>query len=201
MNTKIADTITGLLRRIVSEFILSPKELRFEVNEMANSMTINIVATRGDVRRIIGTDGAHFKALSAFAQAMGRTLGVTVDMDQVDEPITGAMDRYPEFAVNENWPEERVRKLCEDMAGAVFKSSWGLELVSRKNGTSNIDLTVYGEPDTLHVQSMGAAFKILFKAIGRANGRRLYLNVVPRDCGAPEQPATAAGRFASETSR
>lgn len=186
---------------ILREMILHPKQLKVEVVQMTQYFTLYIAATLSDSKRIVGSMGAHFNALKALVTAAARKAGVKAEMNQVEAVGRPVIDQYPPFTTQDDWPKEKIEKLVERMAKAVFvHDNVTIKIADGPNGSSNIEVLVSESEDAQLVADMLIVFKTLIKPVGKSNHRNLMLNVsasLPHEA----QPAVADGRHMRELKR
>jgi len=190
----------GLFRRVVTEIISHPEDLVLEAKQFTQSIVVTIQAHAADTPRLIGEGAANYKALVLLAVALGARAGLRVSIPPIREPVVGKPDRY-KFAPNESWPKEKIIKLLLDVARGTFSDPDAVEAkVFDDDSTvsTTVELWVARNERLALVTGFGSALRTLFDAIGKANGRLLYLDVVAKKDVDGRQPATAAGRFAGE---
>jgi predicted RNA-binding protein YlqC (UPF0109 family) len=192
-----------LFRRLVTEIISHPENLIIETKLHTQSIVLTLQAHAADTPRLIGSGAETFRALGIIAAAMGARAGLRVSIPPIREPVVGEPDRY-KFAPQKQWPKERIVALLTDVARAAFADSGAVEVKLFDDDASvstTIELWVARNERGALVFALGAALRTLFDAIGKANGRILYLDVIAKKEIEATQPGTAAGRFTKEVQR
>jgi predicted RNA-binding protein YlqC (UPF0109 family) len=192
-----------LFRRLVTEIISHPENLIIETKLHTQSIVMTLQAHAADTPRIIGSGAENFKALGIIAAALGARAGLHVSVPPIREPVVGEPDRY-KFSPQPDWPKERIVKLLTDLARAAFADSSAVEVKLFDDDASvstTIELWVARNERGALVFGVGAALRTLFDAIGKANGRLIFLDVVAKKESEGPQPGTAAGRFTKEVER
>ena len=194
--SEVADKVTARLRELIVEIILHPEALEFIRIPLTSHLVLNMRAQVTDTGRIIGPKGAHFIALKTLASLMGQRAGMRVMLGRMDAPVEGApCDSYKKVEFRQDWDAEKVRAMLERAACSSLTFPANVTVSDADKVTSV--LTIYHsprEPSAL-VSALVEAFQVLFNAIGKANGRMLYVSA-EAEVVEPPQPATADGRWA-----
>ena len=195
--------VLTLFRRLVTEIISHPENLVIDAKQHTQSMVLTVQAHAADTSRLIGEGASNYKALVTMATALGGRAGMRVSVPPIREPVIGERDRY-KFTPNPEWPRTRIMDLLSDTARAVFADPDAIEIKPfDDDGTvsTTVELWVARNERTTLVHPVGEALRTLFDAIGKANGRLIYLDVIPKKEVEGPQPATAGGRFTKEVRR
>jgi predicted RNA-binding protein YlqC (UPF0109 family) len=192
-----------LFRRLVTEIISHPENLVIETKLHTQSIVLTLQAHAADTPRLIGSGAATYNALVTVAAALGARAGLRVSVPPIREPVVGEPGRY-KFAPQEQWPKERIVKLLTDITRAAFADSGAVEgklFDDDASGSTTIELWVARNERGALVFALGAALRTLFDAIGKSNGRIIYLDVIAKKEIEGPQPWTASGRFTKEVER
>lgn len=177
---------------------MHPEGLEVITIPSGRSVTVLIKAAGRDVGRVIGERGAHFNALKTLATAIGLKQGVSVELEPVPDPTEpGKAERYEKFKAREDWPKAEIVELLKATAQAVLRFEDLIEVVCEDLSDSTTMATVIcsGANPAGLVDPIQTALKALFNAVGKANGRTIFVVVRPSQKSEPPQPKTAAGRF------
>ncbi len=202
-DTQKREWFLDLFRRIVTEIISHPENLVIEPKVFTQSIVLTVQAHAADTPRLIGEGAANYKALVTVATALGARAGLRVSVPPIREPVVGAPDRY-KFNANDHWPKDRIVRLLTETAQATFAEPDAVEVKlfdDDSTVSTTIELWVARNERSALVFALGAALRVLFDAIGKANGRLIYLDVIAKKEVEGPQPASAAGRFSKEVDR
>jgi predicted RNA-binding protein YlqC (UPF0109 family) len=168
-----------LVNRILAEFTYEHEHRRVFAEAVGRSFVIKIQLHRADTPRAVGERGSHIQALDRVVAAVGNKSGVNMRA-QLIEPEVGEKSQYGRFKPATNWNREGILKLLTDIGNAVFlgKTSVRLHEAGGTDITSSVELHVERTENRQLVEVVAGALKILFNAIGKANGRLLFLDVV-----------------------
>lgn len=170
-----------LLKRILSRMVSHPENLVIDHVGFTASAKVTIQAHAADTPRLIGERAVNYRSISVLFQAICATAGFRVHVLPIKEPSVGTPDRY-KFEANKNWPAEEILELLDETARAVFQDPDAIK-IEATHSDADVSSTVElfcskGErPELLAL--IGPAIERIFDAIGRANGRLLYLSVIP----------------------
>lgn len=172
--------LVALIRSVVGSYIIHHADLKISVHQQGGfDLFVGFEAHTGDLARIIGKKGANFRALSAIASMAGRRDGHRVTLLKLPRKGVGVADRYPDFALNREWPKETVRKLAGEMAIACLPT--GAVIVDIENvSTSDSAVTIRVEPrvQPQELARFAEAVAVLISAAGSTAGRVLHTSVV-----------------------
>lgn len=169
--------ISNLLKRIISEIIFHPEDLKITPTSIGRSWTIRVMLHRADTPRCVGKGGNHIKSMDKLANLIGAKNGVNVRV-MLSEPEVGKAERYAQFKPSEKWNGQEVAKLAKDVGDAIFASETSTIVGDVDGTTSSIEMTVSRRENKALVSAVQEAMQVLFNAIGKANGRILFLDIV-----------------------
>ena len=190
---QVQDKVEARLLELVNEIIFHPDDLK--LNHFRISPTFHVINIDGhpsDKGRIIGPGGANFVALKHLVAAMGHKFGFRFQLGRVensDGPVE--YDRYGKTKLGNDWHESKVRDLFERavMACLIEPATVAIDDVDEKSSVLRVAHSVR-EP-AADLRRVTNALQTIFNAVGKANGRQLYVSAEA------EQPATANGRFSA----
>ena len=139
-------------------------------------LEILIRAHPGDVKRLIGTNGAHINALRRFAKLWGDANGFSVTIPDFDAPKDN-FDRYDEFSPDTD-PEvtRRLGIKLQAMIEAVAQDTVRPQMVDSPSQTYIVFRYSRGASERL-MNSLAAPISILGNAMGKKNGRTLAVHI------------------------
>jgi len=199
----LAKLIQDLIADLLREFILHPDSLKVSAVPLAQSISIRIEVHTGDMGRIIGEKGAHFRALESLCLCAGLKHGVAINLAPIAEPKGGRPDRYEKFKARDDWRYSEILSLLERAAKMIFKSEEAISLTTTDEDEHLTIVTVnVARRESYEVIVAGSlALRTLFNAVGKANGRTIFVQVAAANDTDPPQPKSAAGRFSRELRR
>lgn len=200
------ENLSNLIATLVCEMVSNPKRVKVVCRTLERSNTVQIDVDPSEVGRVIGEAGSHFKALSKICLSFSAKLGKHCELLPMEEPDEDVVpSRYGRFKGRDDWPKEKISQLVERVARNVFKHEDAIEVTVKdeEHFVSVFTVKVARTEDSDVVNLMSDAYKPIFNAIGRMNGRVLIVDVVAgKSAAKPEkQPSTADGRFAREIRR
>lgn len=172
-----AATAIDIVRRIIGEFTYHPSDIRTAVQEVGHSMTVKLQVNRADMPRVLGKQGTHFRALESLVAAIGAKAGLTLRF-QLVEPAVGMPDRYDPFTAKEEWNSANAVQLLSEIADATFMGKTSIRVIDGEDYQSSIELTLTAVEKRAIIDAVAGAAKVLFKAIGRAQGRFLVVDII-----------------------
>jgi len=199
MTTIDLKPVVNLLRRLLEEMVAHPGDLVIETKSLTQFVVITIQAHAADTPRLIGSGAVNYRSLVAIGKALGQRAGFRVSIPKIKEPVVGEPDRY-KFEADPQWPKDKIVKLLQDTAQAIFAGASEVSLCD-DNSTDSTTMEVWvARSEATLAFAMNSSIATVFDAIGRKNGRLIYVDVVPkkRTEDEPPQPKTAAGRYAGE---
>lgn len=174
-----------LIKTIVGPFVKYPEHIAVEEAPWKDYLNITMRVHAADQSKVIGGGSKMVKSITSLIMAAGRRLGDKINFE-ILEPITGQREVELSFHDDPNWTEDKSK----EMLGKMFRifdlilHTYDLE-VRESNHLTFIYLS-YGE--TISVEVL-AALNAVFRAIGKAHGRRISLHI--------GEPHTAAGNTRS----
>lgn len=191
-----ADTVTERLRELIAEIILHPDSLEFIRIPLTSHVVLNMRAQVSDTGRIIGPGGAHFRAFKMLAAIMGERQGVKVLLGRMDAPLDSRpADSYRKVEFRVDWDADKVRGLLERAASSSLPLGATVTAVDVDDVTSVLTIQHSPRERSELVTALVEASQTLFNAIGKANGRMLYVTAEAEALETP-QPDSADGRWA-----
>lgn len=176
-----------------------PDALVLEVQERPTSYTITIQAHAADTPRLIGEAGRNYRAIASMMSLIGGRARHRIHIPPIKEPVVGVHERY-QFCPDLHWPKEDLRSLLCRVARAMFEHPEAVRVEMEDieaTLSTNVQILVAKTEATAMVKAAQDCLTVLWDAIGKANGRLLYLDVVP-GVELELQPPKSDGRFAGE---
>lgn len=190
------EPVSGLFRRILTEMVAHPEHLDLGVRALSASVSFSLRAHAADTPLLIGEGAANYRALMTLAVAMGGKAGYRVSMGPIREPEFGKPSFY-RFQPRQDWPRDRLRKLLDDVVGAIFIGEHTVEVDDNDaGGMTTWEVFVQGGQKPGLTAAVGPAIGRIFDAMGKSNGRLLAVDLL--QSLEPLQPDTAAGRYVDE---
>lgn len=116
-------------RRLIRLGCREPGNCRIAVDERGRSITITVAAGPADTRRLIGEQGAHYRALRSLCRLAGTATDTFFDLRRIQE-IDGASDFAPfKLATCDEW-SDRSRQIRRAIAQLLTQCIGGVEIVS-----------------------------------------------------------------------
>jgi predicted RNA-binding protein YlqC (UPF0109 family) len=211
--TSLAAKTGVLFTDLLREIVLDKPALRVDAYPQSGSVSLSIQSNPTDQGRIIGGRGLHFRSLLALANCIGLKNGCTVNLAPMPRP-TKRSERYDAFQPKEDWRKKEVGALLGRVVTAVAAHDQSVEInladqagavtlttvrMARSESYALILSMIQGMVNPSDGSAMGW-LKILFNAVGKANGRTIFLEVIADQDFEPQQPATADGRHSRELS-
>lgn len=140
-------------------------------------LEVIIDANPGDVKRIIGTKGAHIGALRRWVRLWAETHDCSATVRDFAVPKDNR-DRYGDFQQRPDWPKERLSLIIEGMASAVLHGPVKIECADQDDVTHMVVRHHAGE-DTRIISGLSVCLPILGTAMGKKNGHTLSVHVRP----------------------
>lgn len=134
-----------------------------------------IGADPGDVKRVIGTNGAHINAVRRIAHYWGEANGFNVSIPNFDMPKDNH-DRYDEFSPEPNWPKARLIGVLERIVAAIAGQRVKAETIDSEHQT-HIVFRYGPEVDGRIMSILQNPLAIIGNAMGKKNGRTLAVHV------------------------
>lgn len=163
-------TIPALIRRLIEAFISERRHLQIKTEEIGSALKISIRSSKSDMGRIVGREGHHLEVLSTLVMAMGEKAGETIFIEHLEPIFNG---EPPENKAR--WDDTAFDILAEDTARAVFDDA-AVE-IHRSGMTVMVEVRTGDKQEK--ADRIGGALKSIFNAIGKANGRKIFVSVLP----------------------
>ena len=173
-----ADLAMDITKRIVEQITLHPKDIKIQEERLGRLATITIQVNRGDMKRVIGSGGAHASAITRLIDMIGRSKGVQLK-SRIIEPDSGSDDKNAQFVPKQEWNSAPVRAVINDICETVFEYPATVEVHDGSNHLSVVDVAVSPDERKLLVDTMQPMLNPLVVAMGKVNGRHLSLNIAP----------------------
>jgi predicted RNA-binding protein YlqC (UPF0109 family) len=175
--------IETTFRLLACEFCRFPKDLRIKVSETGHSIIVSYSAHADDVRKLVGKRGSMFAALELVLRAVAARIRKRAKLI-VDEPHTGQPQPAAAFVADPTWMETKARKLMQELSKLLFDGETEIKFNELSSDLSTMILEI-GENETW-IESDGheildtelsEALSRIFDSIGRAQGRKLYVEL------------------------
>lgn len=186
--TQAATALADLIRAIAAEIILHPEELQVQADVVAPGMIdVRIDARPTDVKRLIGTKGAHIRALRVFCKYFGEALDLGITIRDFESPKDNG-ERYPEFVPSDDWPrdKDRLLEILRRMASGVFCCAFKIEDVPA-DGRIFVAIRISQHEAERVRYGMAEAFKVLGLAMGKKHGHSLSVHLLQTQVRGPSK--------------
>lgn len=188
--------VTDRLREIVAEIISRPDELQFIPLGTGSRVILNVQVNASDTGSVLGKGGAHFRALGTLAALMGQRAGVRLTLNRMKEPEPGERaDPAKKVKLKKVWASDKVSDLLERTACSVLTHPTAVTVEDADSVTSFLTIRHSPREIAALVEALVTACEPLFNAIGKMNGRVLYVSAEAASAES-QQPEKADGRFA-----
>lgn len=177
-------------RRLITGTIQHTNYLTWEVVELEHSITIEITPHGEDYGRINGTKGANISALKILGDAAGRRIGKAIFFSLEDSVIGGKPENRPPFKPSDEWDQDPLKKMIQDLIDLTMPGEFFFLADGKRTTTAEIDCSRSNVP-------VAESLKTWIRAWGKANGRDITTNIIPRD--EELQPGSADGRYTRAT--
>lgn len=133
----------------------------------------------GDAKRVIGTSGAHIKAMRYYVELWGKEHAASVAIRDLACPRDDG-DKYPKFQDREDWPKDRLSAIVKGLADAVLREPVEIECADNLGVTH---MVVRHGPDEFGpaIGSLSKIISVLVAAMGKKNGRTIITHVRPEN--------------------
>jgi predicted RNA-binding protein YlqC (UPF0109 family) len=161
------ETFTALADALFGE----PKGFKLSEREFQGTTILVCNVKRQFYGRIIGGGGKVIQAFQIILGLAGRKAGKSHALQVLELDKEGKAERLP-FVPDLNWDGAWLEKLACEVACGIFKGKSYVELDDLPDGTSALRFfTVDKVP--LPAAKVSEALGIIFRAIGKANGREV----------------------------
>lgn len=175
-----ANALGGLIKSVLDEVAMHTSELAVNVFAVGGSwdvLEVCIDADPGDVKRIIGTKGAHINALRRYVRLWAETHDCSATVRDFSIPKDNR-DRYDDFERRPDWPRDKLVAIIRAMAEAVMRC--GVVIESADQGdVCHIIVRHDDAEDGRTVNSLSICLPILGNVMGKKNGHTLQVHVRP----------------------
>jgi len=175
--TSPQDACVQILTRILDQITYHAEDRKVWAVAIGRSWMIKMQLHRADTPRVVGERGSHIKAIDALTTVIGAKSGVTI-RSQLLEPEVGSTERYHKFKPAAAWNSAEVKKIAEAICEATFSAPAKIEIHDGDDFTSTLEVIVDRSENHMLVDTVCDAMKVLFNAIGKANGRILFVDKV-----------------------
>ena len=170
---------------LASMFLERPATHKTELSADGDELVVVLKAEHGEQGRLVGKDGRMHAALRRLLMAAGRRGGFANLTYGIHEYGFVAKARPPLlFQARADWPEREVFGLWKRTLDTVLllPAGWSAEgLFDRQGGYTDLRLTVDPREPLLWPEAvLKDALNVVFSAVGRQQGRRLFVRVVER---------------------
>jgi predicted RNA-binding protein YlqC (UPF0109 family) len=162
---EITGIITGLLKGLTSHHA----ELEIKPMRSGSILGIEYTVHADDMPKAVGFYGRHHAALVEIANALGNRHGIKVVLSLL-EPIKGEKMPPRGFIANKNWQEEPTRELLKETLTALLTQPFEI-----KPTAGEINTFFHITTKDLGFEKLRNSLYILFDAIGKAQGRLIYI--------------------------
>lgn len=138
-------------------------------------MEVAIDPHPGDVKRLIGTNGAHINALRRFAKLWGDANDASVTIPDFDAPKDNH-DRYDEFSPEAEWPKDRLLGKLQAMVESVALAPVQVQAVD-SDAQTHVVFRYGRDVDGRLMTALAGPLAILGNAMGKKNGRTLAVHI------------------------
>lgn len=171
-----AKEAAALVERLLKEIVLHPQDLGVIPAPMEHNIPLTIRCNVQDTGRIIGKGGQHFLACKAVARRIGQRNRVRLELEKLQNVRPSKQDGYKPFTAVVDWPRERIQKLVEDLARALFGSVVSVGSHDKDEVSTIFRVRIQTTDAEEEVAALAVAVAPLFTSIGICNGRVLYLD-------------------------
>jgi len=138
---------------------------------------IKIQRHRADTPRAVGERGSHIKAIDQLCSVIGAKGGVNI-RTQLLEPEVGSTERYHKFKPAASWNSEAVKSIAQDICEATLTIPVEVKVHDGEDFTSTLEIVVDRSENHMLVDTVTKSMEVLMNAVGKANGRILFVDVV-----------------------
>lgn len=175
--TMNAQTVEDLAKKIIGLLIGFPRDLVICHNETDQTVALAVQSHADDVGKIYGFQRANHGALQSILTMCSLKIGKRTKL-LIEEPTVG--QRYPkrEFILREDWPAKEITDLLNETCAAVFALPFNIETNSAGNSTAFEIQIDRGERLPVKREDLALALATIFHAIGKAQGRQIFVDIV-----------------------
>lgn len=170
----LANDTKSLLIRVIAAFTKHTDDIRVETSDGGSEILHTVQVHQEDYHKVVGKGGHRITALTALFRLIGKAHGHTVSVVLVRMPRSDHIE--PEAAVrNDRWNSTPTATLIRDLTEAG-KLGCTLECKTTAASTTFLMKAIAGHND---MANWFANLTVILIAIGRKEGRILYLDTAP----------------------
>lgn len=178
---KTSGDICALVRQMISFICLEPDKVRVWDEPTGRSTIIKAQCSKSDMPRVVGSGAVHVRAMEKLVELMGRRSGLSMRFRLI-EPEPGNSSRHGGFKPNPNWNSEPFMTLLGGVGDAIFRYGCKVENFDDDAiGETTMDLVASTKEQAELVEFVSGPVKLLWNAMGKANGRLIFANVSQDD--------------------
>lgn len=183
METKANKTTIELFTDLLRELVGHRDLLRVEEKTAGSTVTLILRVHAADYPKVIGHGGGNIKGLKALLTAIGRRESRKYFV-VLPEPTFGKEEPLTPFRADPAWDRtEEIGDLLRDVLGRL-SDAHEVE-VSDVDDTTIYSVEVRGIDGS--ATELDGHMSKLFQAVGKANGRNIFLSLVERFRDEPEK--------------
>lgn len=186
-----------LLGDLVQAFTREPKKLTITGANMPHSVSFRLKGTASDTGLMIGQQAGTVRSLQMIFRCIGAKLGRPISIivvptadasGQRQTPPLNSFDAIPD----EKYKHAKITKLLVRTVSAILQKPWKL-VMSDGNGCTNYEVVAHPDDYFLaealiekertsdEVERMPVGVGVIFRAIGKNNGRLITACLSPKD--------------------
>jgi predicted RNA-binding protein YlqC (UPF0109 family) len=173
----LSDTLRDSVTRILHQITFHHSDIQVHVVSMGNSGLVSIQVHRADMSRVLGKKGVHFRALTEIIKAIGDKYRIPLNVELL-EPEVGQNERYLAFSGTDDWPAKEVKEVTQMVAGLCFSLPVTVELQDHPGFKTVVTIRLSEGESVKMSMGLQPHFGTLWNAMGKANGRYIYVDVV-----------------------
>jgi predicted RNA-binding protein YlqC (UPF0109 family) len=167
---------TDLIQELIEGFTTH----RDDLSVTATDSVITIYTHAADYPKCIGKGGGMIAALQMIAGLAEARKGRRARI-VLPPPIIGKETKGPPFAPNHDWTDSHsteIDNLLHEVLDAILDPSTDMSVGHADVGTTTTLLaTVRDVGQTIPLEALEAALLTIFTAIGKANGRNVFVDI------------------------
>lgn len=176
---------SDIIRRILEEITLHPDKIKITNNRIGRGLTDMVIESHpGDTPRVIGQGGKHSRSIFLLVSMIGRKSGESIRC-RIPDPEIRIKEPNKPFVPKDPWNNENVLTLANDICDAIFCHPSLVEIVDGPDFASALDISTDPEESEKTVEKAAECLTPLFGAIGKSNGRHLFVTVAPKESAIP----------------
>ncbi len=163
-----------LLRGLVGAFIGRPKDVKITSKLDRAGEILVLQVHREDHSRVVGSLGRHIQALRTIFEFIGARDNVAIRVLLLDQ-AEGRGGPMLEFKANMSWSASPMTQLLRQLLKRILRREFTIEITSVADTTNVLVKTHAGDQEL--AEALGPYLQPIFRAIGKQQGRRVYLDV------------------------